>query len=172
MTLDIEQDSKIAHSQAIRGLGLVQAFDVSMQSVLQPFNLAENLGAFARGQRVEVIQRWSAVFDLIARAIHSRTQTEYAVRPKISILIKAKMAPVNGRPIEGAAKSDSKKLAWVARLRQEGNHNEIWSSTVGPSATPDFRTGLLNPSENRASLGLSCRMYCQLGKRGSWIPRR
>src|SRR5208283_749385 len=69
-TLDIKQDSIIAHAQAIHGLGLMQTFDVAMQSVFQTFNLAKNLGAFARGQIVKVIQSRRAVFDLITLAVH------------------------------------------------------------------------------------------------------
>ena len=67
---DIKRDSIIAHAQAIRGFGVVQVLDVAVKSVLQPFNLAENLGAFARGQIVEVIQSRRAIFDLITLPVH------------------------------------------------------------------------------------------------------
>src|SRR5665213_41771 len=67
---DIKQDAIIAHAQAIRGLGVMQVRDVAMQSVLQAFNLAKNLGAFARGQIVEVMQSGRAVFNLITLAVH------------------------------------------------------------------------------------------------------
>jgi hypothetical protein len=82
MTLDIKQDSKIAHAEAVRGLGLVQAFDVSLQSVLQAFNFAQNLCAFTSGQPVEVIQGASAVFDFVAKAVHFRKQPAYGVKPQ------------------------------------------------------------------------------------------
>jgi hypothetical protein len=67
---DIKQDAIIAHAQAIRGLGVVQVLDVAVKCVLQPFNLAKNLGAFARGQIVEVMQSGRAVFDLLTLVVH------------------------------------------------------------------------------------------------------
>lgn len=56
MTLDIEQDSKIAPARTRRGLGVVQAFDVSLQSLLRAFHLSQNLCAFARSQSVKAAQ--------------------------------------------------------------------------------------------------------------------
>jgi hypothetical protein len=49
MPVNIKQDSKIAHAQAIGSFGIVQAFDISVQSVLQPFNFAKNLSPLALG---------------------------------------------------------------------------------------------------------------------------
>jgi len=89
MPFDIEQDSKIAHAQAIRGLGFVQAFDISVQSVFQPFNLAKNLSACMCRQAVKVIQSRSPIFDLVAIAVHVRTFMVYAIRLGISTLIAA-----------------------------------------------------------------------------------
>src|ERR1039458_3411078 len=48
ITRHVKQDSIVAHAQAIRVFGVVQVLDVAMQSVFQPFDLAENLNAFAR----------------------------------------------------------------------------------------------------------------------------
>jgi hypothetical protein len=68
--LHVKQDALVAHAQAIRGFDVMQMFDVAGQAGFHPFNLADNLRAFAGGQAVKVIQSRRTVFNLIALAVH------------------------------------------------------------------------------------------------------
>jgi hypothetical protein len=42
-----------------------------VQSKFESFDLAKNLGAFARGQIIEVVQSRRAVFNLVTLAVHN-----------------------------------------------------------------------------------------------------